>query len=269
VLVLGDSSGLTAIDPERLSERLGGASVEMLSVIGPVRAPGYARLLRNFLERGATAEVVLFVLQPLSLMHAFDAGAQDEMRVVLAGRWPSAGTLEDARRAINHHVLRGVLDEPFPGAFGALYGNALGLRSFLESSHGAMVHPGTERSPTTAPPGAGVDYRMAADGRASLEQMRALLDGVPRDRILVALAPLPASLGPEKEPGARARMLADVVSALGLPPSSALELPPTLPDDQMVDFTHASRRGRAAYTDAIAPALARVLEAPGRKGGPP
>lgn len=268
LLVLGDSSGLTAIDPVRLSEHLGGASVEMLSVIGPVRAPGYARLLRNYLERGLTARAVLFVLQPLSLMHAFDPDAEGEMHVVLAGRWESAGVLEDARRAINFHVLRGVLDEPFPGSFGALYGNGLGLRGFIEASHGSMVHPlaagagapgaAAARRDRERPRGA-LDYRLVEDGRASLAHMRQVLDGAPASRILVAFAPLPASLGGEKEAGARARMLAEVVALLGLPPDSAIELPPSLPDEQMVDFTHASGSGRAAYTDAIAPAVARVL----------
>ncbi len=268
LLVLGDSSGLTAIDPVRLSERLGGASVEMLSVIGPVRPPGYARLLRNYLERGLTAKAVLFVLQPLSLMHAFDPDAQGEMRVVLAGRWESAGPLEDARRAINFHLLQGVLDEPFPGSFGAFYGNALGLRGFIEASHGSMVYPlaaspgapgeARARRDDHLSPGA-LDYRLVDDGRASLAHVREVLDGARTPPILVAFAPLPASLGGEKEAGARARMLAEVVALLGLPPESAIELTPSLPDEQMVDFTHASARGRETYTDAIAPAVARAL----------
>lgn len=268
VLLLGDSSGLTAVDPAVLSRELAGRSVEMLSVIGPVRPPGYARLLRNYLDRGLAPEAAIFVLHPFALMHAYDEAKDGStLAAVLEDRWPSDGFPGDLRRALNRYLFAGLLEEPLAGTFGALYGNGRELRGALAAAHGSVAHPGKPMpgaAPGTEPRAAAgpakIDYRLGDDGRRSLERMRDILAPVRGTvPIFVAFAPVPASIAGEKEAGARSRLLHDVVRILGLPPEHALELPVSLPDEQMVDPTHAGAPGRAAFSTRIAPLLQRVL----------
>lgn len=260
VLILGDSSGLTGIDPEVVSRRLGGRSVEMLSVIGPVRPPGYARLLRNYLDRGLPLEAAIFVLHPFALMHRFDEAKATELAAVLSGRWPSDGAIGDLRRAINRYVFGGLLETPLPGSSGAFYGNDRELRAYLERTHGSFIHPGTPMHAHDVPVPAKIDYRLGEDGRTSVEHMRAVLGpALATAPIYLAFAPVPASIAGETEAGSRERLLRQVVQLLGLPPERALLLPPALPDDLMVDPTHASARGRASYSAHVAPLLAKKL----------
>jgi len=271
VLLLGDSSGLTAVDPVVLSRELGGRSCEMLSVIGPVRPPGYARLLRNYLDRSMPLEAAIFVLHPFALMHAYDESRDGStLAAVLEDRWPSEGFAGDLRCALNRHLFAGLLEEPLAGSFGVLYGNGRELRRALSEAHGSVVHPGKPlpgaapgSEPNAAAEPAAIDYRLSDDGRRSLEHMRDILAPVRgKVPIFVAFAPVPASIAGEKEAGARSRLLREVVRILGLPPERALELPASLPDEQMVDPTHAAAPGRAAFSARIAPLLQRVLGPP-------
>ncbi|MEW6270852.1 MAG: hypothetical protein AB1689_16335 [Thermodesulfobacteriota bacterium] len=254
VLVVGDSSSLYGVDPAALAEALAGMRVESLAAIGPVRPPGYVKLLENHLARGEAPRVVLLLLNPLGLADAVGEHERQEMYAVLADRWPQGSLREGAVRALNFRLFGGVLEEPLEGDHGRHYGSGRELRRALRRGHGSLLNPAPRalRAPSAEKAQPGVRYEMHDDGVRDLERVAQQLDAVDRSRILVGLMPAPAAMVGDETGPSRERMLRRVLDLLRLPPEQAIELPASLPTEEFVDPTHTTGAGRARLSAILA-----------------
>ena len=261
LLVVGDSSGLLGLDPIEVEARLG-VRTEMLNVIGPVRGPGFVRLLENAIAAGARPKMVLFIIQPFTLLHAPGRSHDDLMKAVLADGWSPVAWEEGVRRSGDVFLLGGLFEEPIPGPFGAEYGNIGELRRALDAGQGGLLHPGP---PLVPPPGthAEVDYVIYPVAREDLRQAGEMLKRLDLKEVYVGFGATAESLSYEKTAGARRAMLEEVRQLLGLPEGHALLLPTVLPDQEMVDPMHVGREGRKRFTRDAMPVLQRALASGG------
>ncbi len=259
LLVVGDSSGLLGLDPLAV-ERALGVRTEMLNVIGPVRGPGFVRLLENALAAGAEPRMVLFLIQPFTLLHPPGHSHDSLMQAVLSDRWSPIAWDEGVRRIGDLTLLGGLFEEPIAGPFGAEYGNVAQLRRTLDMGHGGLLHPGP---PLVAPPGTHgvVDYVLYPVAREDLRQAGEMLRRLDGLQVFIGFGATAESLSYEKLPGARRAMLDEVRGLLGLPEGRTLDLPAVLPDHEMVDPMHVGREGRVRFTAGALPALRAALEA--------
>lgn len=262
VLILGDSSTLHGLDVPALDRALGDRRVESLTVIGPARPPGIAKLLERHVARENHPELVVLLMNPLGLFHAFGEDELGTMRAVLTG-WPAASFAEEARKALNWRLFRGLLEEPLAGHHGRYYGNAWMLRRTLRQGHGSLPHPNPgSLAQRSRDPSAG-DRAVAIhpDALRDLNAMRAILDGLRGERIYLGLAPEPQLLAGGDDARARAELLAELQRLIGLPGDRRLEMPSTLPDEAFADWTHVNAEGRVLYTLAVQRAIEPVLVA--------
>lgn len=262
VLVLGDSASFYGVDAIALEAALG-ARVDSLAAIGPARPPGYAKLLENYLARHESPRVILLLLHPSGLMHAFQAHKRVEMEAVLQDAWRSPSFADAAVKALNFHLFRGLLEEPMEGEHGRVYGNGTELRHAIDAHRGSLVFPAPQ---PLAPKGelvrGGVRYEIHPDGRRDLVAMAERLRALDRSRIWLGMTPVPDGMAGPDTAATLAAVRAEVLAILGLPPDHWIELPVTLPDAEFGDLTHAIAPGRARLTGAIAEQLRPLVATP-------
>ncbi len=258
LLVVGDSSGLLGLDPLAVERELG-VRTEMLNVIGPVRGPGFVRLLENALAAGTRPRMVLFLIQPFTLLHPPGHSHDSLMQAVLTDRWSPIAWDEGVRRVGDLALLGGLFEEPIAGPFGAEYGNVAELRRSLDVGHGGLLHPGP---PLLAPPGTHgvVDYVLYPVAREDLRQAGEMLRRLGGPPVFIGFGATAESLSFEQQPGGRRAMLDEVRGLLGLPEGRVLDLPAVLPDAEMVDPMHVGRQGRVRFTERALPALRAALD---------
>jgi hypothetical protein len=260
VLLLGDSSALYGLDPRLIETELGGGAVESLAAIGPVRPPGYAKLLANYLARQPSPRLVVLILHPIGLMHAVPPHKQGEMLAVLRNAWPVDPVGVGARKTLNRRLFGGLLEGPMAGAQGRHYGSAITLTRALEQGRGGLVHPApARRRAGGGGSDEGMTYSLHDDAVRDLRAAGDLLRPLDTSALYVGLAPVPAVLASDREATSRRRLLGSILGLLHLSAARGLDLPRSLPDLAFVELTHLGRTGRRQYSHALVPMLRTLL----------
>jgi hypothetical protein len=263
LIFVGDSSCLMGIDVPALRRALPGRRIESLCTIGYVGPAGYARMIEAAAARGAPGLLVL-VLHPAQFQRdprwepwaAFGMpGAQDALP-------PGA---MDALDHVRLAWLSPVLYTPLPGPYARYYGGEAALARTLVRRGGSLIDPAaglraasaaTPPAPTAKVAAAGpVSYARNPAFEMALATLRPVLAAFGPERVRLLIAPVPDTHhGPGAET-ARAAAARDIADRLGLPPTSILPTPATLPAADFSTPTHLHRRGARLFTDQLLPVL--------------
>ena len=149
VLLIGDSSCLMDVNAPYLSELLQGKSVESLCSMGYAGPEGYARLLRNYYERGKHADKVILMW----VGHTFQ---QKEFMKYWVNFIHNNGVVETpdfdyfwgGLAKFRDVAVSRVLMEPMSGHYGRYFGNEYWFRRSIRENNGTTIDP-TEVSSTT------------------------------------------------------------------------------------------------------------------------
>jgi hypothetical protein len=279
LLLIGDSSCLTGIDVDRLSERLG-KRVASLCSIGYLGPAGYALLLQSFAQSGSRYKQLILAMHPDSMIrdeswHSWTyfvrRGGPTEPRGLW--QWILTG-LQLAERSYLSTLVR----FPMRGAFGLYYGSAESMREAVSRS-GMMIEPSALEYSSMAQflevnhdvdrpePQNGYCQRYHQDWPNSLfvrdlEQFRNGVDGISTSRARFLLTPLPRNCSDGVIEGRSAIARARMIQIMGSPPDFVVAAPTTLPTAYFGSVTHLNLYGRDIYTDRLAAILAPLLAAP-------
>lgn len=264
VLILGDSSALMDVDAAALGQALGGADVVGLGTLGFVGPKGYAAILDRYLDEvrdGAAPRLVVFLINSASLLlTASELEARGFESMVVAGRFQRPlGPVQGAREKLYLDVVAPALNPPLPGRYGQVYGWPDDLARVLDAESGTCTDP-SEPLPEAAPGSRrAYTFTLSEGVRDRLPVLRRALARLGPERVRVSITPIPHSKEHDETAAARAAVAAELLAELGLPASSWLELPASLPDPSFATSTHLAPAGKSVYTQALAAALVPAL----------
>jgi hypothetical protein len=255
VLLIGDSSGLMGIDPQLLSEQLGGARVESLNTLGYVGPRGYGAILERFRARGGRAKRVLIVLQFSSLKRRDVWLMYEKLAVNGIPPLPPPPGLFQGARARLLSLSEPLLYIPIAGPLGDFYGNAGTMGDFIRTHHGSATEPG---APLPAAPPIPLGPFTSGVNDLFLEALPALaasVDHFGSDRARLILMPQIDWFDETSVGQAFDTIGPELEGPLHIDPHRRLDLPTLMPAAQFGTPMHLNSAGREAFTRLLADAL--------------
>jgi hypothetical protein len=251
LLVVGDSSGLTGVDPTWLGQLMG-RRVEILSTMAVVGPVGHSLLATRALPRGAPEASIVFSMNAL--------GVQQDGKTFPKWEGLLDATRQRERLVEQPAAIRDwgfkfaseqVFHLPLPGSYGRAYGWPRDLVEHVEREHGSMADPNR----LTQCPDTPIHFKLSAAVTHGLGQFREALSRFPGLRLELLVTPSPAPCVSADFEGERARALADVLPVLGLTEDEVLSTPHVLPIEMFATATHLNPLGRARLTQAMASSM--------------
>jgi hypothetical protein len=265
VVLLGDSSCLMNVHTAELERSCDGSHRFLnLGTFMYVGWNGYAAMLTRYVEANpGRLRAVVILVHPEMLRLAEPSSRH---LLFLSDFYSGADPVDRSSGLGRFHALLGLnafesrflgrLPHPLPGAYGRYYGFTSDLNAFMERRLGSAVDP--NQFTTTAGQG-NAEYRLSAAVEPGGLALRAALPA--STRMILGLAPLPASFASEDYASTYQRLLAEWGRRTGAD-AVISDLPPTLPDGCFASTTHLNEIGALRYTRILARALNSRLPAP-------
>jgi hypothetical protein len=255
LVVIGDSSCLMNVAARHLETTLQTSTINLgtLSYLDPA---AYGVLLQEYTRRHSP-RTVLLLMHPdalrrlsseshhLTILTRYLAG-QDDFRTASPSGWFNAWSGADI---INGRLLPRLVPIPLRGAYGAYYGFARDLETYMTRHAGSAIDPGADRFPARA------EYRLSPTLAAASQSFRAQLPAA--TQLLVGMSPLPASIAPPRFGPMRDSLLQEWARMLKA--AALTNLPAVLPDTAFARVTHLKPSAVTNYTEQLAEALRASL----------
>ena len=174
VLITGDSSGLSAIDPISLEKQFK-KKFQVLSTMGVVGPLGHVKLIENYLKNNPHLETLVIIWAPLSL-----TATTPWEKHVFQGMWPTRNIYQHGRAVLREKLFGGILNPPMEGDWHQYYVNSTNLINLMNKQQGTLYFPG--RMHTTKNPERKKDYPISQLIEGKLRKARVMLKNLPIDK---------------------------------------------------------------------------------------
>jgi hypothetical protein len=267
VLISGDSSCATGIDPMLVSEGPEGDRILNLGLVIDLPFSVYADALQIAVDAShGNAKVAVLLVSPQRLAHQVSGPYYESLwngRELSGSEWKGgAQFLAEARTQWRASVPFRLLEPPLRGDGRLLYGFPSCITAYVDLHRGTFQDPGEfrraqrrEDSASLAPlpelVGEGNSFRQLWKGKVPL---------------FVALAPIPESYAPGGYLLGRPKVLKAFAEAVGA--DGVLEdLPAVMADVFFASPTHLNRFGQAVYTPRFLASVKALLQRSDSKPG--
>lgn len=248
MIVIGDSSGLAAIDPISLEKQFKAIKVQVLSsavLVGPL---GHILMAENYFKSNHHLDTLVLVWTPL----AFSVQSLPWEPFILNGTGGPIRTIFKFGRAVlREKLFLGFLNSPFPGEWGRMYVSGDEYRNKIDEQHGTVIFPERKTRLDFTGPRKPYDYILSSIVESSIRKAGAKLKGLSVDKIFLAFTPMPNGKYDPKPEVSRKQFILKIQKLLRLPRESLLETPPTFPDELFSDPSHLNEKGRVAFTEIL------------------
>lgn len=269
IAFLGDSSCLMGIDPPYM-ERMLNRSVESFCTVAYAGPAGYAAMLEQMIERGATPKVLILMFHPVAFRPDPTWTFWTDL-VRNKGRI-NMMPLEFPRSALDFlafELVTRFLYSPLPGGYGIYYGSEGEVRSTIRSRHGAAIDPGNgldissidalHASPTN-PSGPAVDFSLNQMYRDALATLAVALKKTAHNtQVYLAISPVPDTAFHDGSELQRIESAKEIAGALGIPADHILNTSGAMYAAYFSSpTTHLNRWGKIVFTDNLVKVTSRL-----------
>jgi hypothetical protein len=250
VLITGDSSGLSAIDPISLEKHFK-KKFQVLSTMGVVGPLGHIKLIENYLKNNPRLETLVFIWAPNSLR-----STTPWEKHAIQGVRRTRNIYNLGRAVLREKVFGGILSPTLEGEWLQYYLNSTNMINLLNKQHGTLIFPGTL---VVSEPKMPYSYSISGNIKRKLREVRARLEELPIDKIFLAIIPIGHYQYYPTAETLRKRLTLNIQRLLGLPKESLLETPISLPNELYSNITHFNVKGRTVFTQILRKSLLKTL----------
>ena len=256
LIVTGDSSGFSGVDPALLEKQFKAMRVQSLSSAGLVGPLGHMLLVENYLKSNHHLDILLIIWTPLALSLP-NLPWESSIIQETGGQIRAIPRL--GRAVLRDKLFWGYLNPPFPGKWAQMYGDREIYKNFVDEQHGTVIFPVRKTSLNNPVPWKPYDYKLSRPVESSLRRARAKLRQLSIGKIFLAFTPMPYGRYDPDPENYRKQFMLNIQNLIGLPKESILDIPPSLPDEFYSDPYHLNGKGRLAFTQLLNNSLLNSL----------
>lgn len=257
MILAGDSSGVSGIDPISLEKQFKTMKVQVLSsaiFVGPL---GHIILAENYLKNNHHLDILVIIWSPLALSSSQSFPWES---FILNGTGGQLRTISRLGRAVlREKLFLGLLNPPFPGIAGQVYVNGENFRNKIDEQHGTLVYPTRKTAINIPSPQIPYDYSLSSAVESNLRKASFKLKELSINKIFLIITPIPNGLYDPKSETRRKQLISKIQKLLRLPRKSLLEIPPSLPNELYSDPHHFNGNGRTIFTQIFKKSLSNAL----------
>jgi len=254
VLITGDSSGISAIDPILLEKQFK-KEFQVLSTMAFLGPLGQIKLIENYLKSNPPLETLVIIWAP-----ALDQNIPWE-KYAFQEMWPTRNIYQVGRAVLRGKVFGEILSPPIE----PFLINRTNLINLINKQQGTLTSP-TSLAPANNPKlNKPHDYAISRPNEASLRKAKVMLRELPIEKIYLAILPLPDIYHNPALEAPRKQFILKLQKILGLPKEALLEMPFSLPYELYSNKNHFNDKGRTVYTQIFRKSLLKAICKSNRK----